>query len=76
MVDRCVCTDSTFGSLLTAAREQNLGLDELAEQTGCGERCSLCRPFIRAALETGKTVFDAAEARAIWDEMQADASQP
>lgn len=56
-IDRCVCTNQTFESLLALAREQELSLDELGCRTGAGRQCALCQPYLRKSLRTGQTVF-------------------
>ncbi|MAY74409.1 MAG: hypothetical protein CMJ31_06730 [Phycisphaerae bacterium] len=75
MVDRCICMNSTFQALIATAREHGLGLEGLIEQTGCGERCALCLPFIREALATGRTAFDDDEAQALFAETRASDAQ-
>ena len=30
---------------------------ELVRETGCGDECGLCRPYLRVMLATGQTVF-------------------
>ncbi len=32
-------------------------LAELCRETGCGEQCGLCRPYLDRMLEDGTTVF-------------------
>jgi bacterioferritin-associated ferredoxin len=56
-IDRCVCRNTGFASLLPAAREGNWSLEELMRQTGCGAQCGLCRPYLRRMLATGEVVF-------------------
>lgn len=56
-IDRCVCTDQTFVSLLALARGQGLSIDELGCRTGAGKQCTMCLPYLRASLETGQTTF-------------------
>ncbi|HJR34078.1 MAG TPA: hypothetical protein VJ817_03970 [Gemmatimonadales bacterium] len=46
-----------FSELLPEARARGIGLAELSRQTGCGDRCGLCRPYLRRMLATGETVF-------------------
>ncbi|TVQ59350.1 MAG: (2Fe-2S)-binding protein [Phycisphaerales bacterium] len=59
-IDRCVCIDTTFDSLLRRARAGGLGFEALCESTECCRGCTLCEPYVRAALASGQTVFDAA----------------
>lgn len=56
-IDRCVCRDTVFVSLLPAAREGNWSLEDLMRETGCGGQCGLCRPYLRRMLATGEVVF-------------------
>ena len=53
-VTRCVCTGWTFAEL------QELGkvdADKIAEETGAGIQCGLCREYIERMLRTGETEF-------------------
>lgn len=56
-IDRCVCLDRRFEDLLPMARARGLGLADLMRETGCGDQCGLCRPYLRRMLSTGETVF-------------------
>ena len=56
-IDRCVCRDTVFASLLPAARKGNWSLEDLRRETGCGAQCGLCRPYLRRMLATGEVVF-------------------
>lgn len=56
-IDRCVCMNRLFSDLLPEARARGLGLAELSRLTRCGDRCGLCRPYLRRMLATGETVF-------------------
>jgi bacterioferritin-associated ferredoxin len=56
-IDRCVCRRFPFAALLPLAREHGWTLDDIAEETGCGAQCGLCRPYLRRMLQTGETVF-------------------
>lgn len=57
-VDRCICTDQTFVALRQRAQREGLSLDEIMALTGlAGQRCGMCRPYLRQALQTGQTVF-------------------
>ncbi|MFI5234998.1 MAG: bacterioferritin-associated ferredoxin [Gemmatimonadales bacterium] len=56
-IDRCVCRDTLFATLLPQARAADWELTALVEATGCGGQCGLCRPYLRRMLETGETVF-------------------
>lgn len=56
-VDRCTCTGRTFADLLAEARAAGLDVEGLMRETGAGEGCGLCRPYLRRALRTGEVVF-------------------
>jgi bacterioferritin-associated ferredoxin len=56
-IDRCVCMNRLFSDLLPEARARGFGLAELSRQTGAGNQCGLCRPYLRRMLATGETVF-------------------
>ena len=56
-IDRCVCRGQRFADLLPLARTRGFGLAELMRETGCGDQCGLCRPYLRRMLATGETVF-------------------
>jgi bacterioferritin-associated ferredoxin len=53
----CICHNTPFARLLPLARERKWNLDDIANQTGCGGNCGLCRPYLRRMLETGETSF-------------------
>jgi bacterioferritin-associated ferredoxin len=56
-ITMCVCMRMPFARLLPVAREQNWDLATLMRETGCGDNCGLCRPYLRRMLQTGETVF-------------------
>lgn len=56
-IDRCVCLNRRFADLLPLARARGYGLADLMRETGCGNQCGLCRPYLRRMLRTGETVF-------------------
>jgi len=58
-IDRCVCRQLTFAELLPVARRRSWDLATLGLETGCGEQCGLCRPYLTVMLATGTTVFTA-----------------
>ncbi|HEX3927772.1 MAG TPA: hypothetical protein VHW65_07230 [Gemmatimonadales bacterium] len=58
-IDRCVCQNVPFATLLPQARAHGWDLDALSAATGCGARCGLCRPYLREMLARGVTTFDA-----------------
>ena len=57
VVDRCVCRDVTFATLVRLRREEGLSLDALRERTGCCATCRMCEPYVRVALCSGRTVL-------------------
>lgn len=56
-IDRCVCQRTTFAELLPRARAEGWTLADLGRETGCGEQCGLCRPYLDRMLEDGTIVF-------------------
>lgn len=56
-VTRCVCQRVTFEALLRMAREHGWNLEQLVAETGAGDQCGLCLPYIEKMLETGETRF-------------------
>jgi bacterioferritin-associated ferredoxin len=56
-VDRCICRSRLFAELLSEARAEGWGLAALMRETGCGDQCGLCRPYLRRMLATGETAF-------------------
>lgn len=56
-IDRCVCRHFPFGELLRLARDEAWDLPALMRETGCGDECGLCRPYLRRMLATGETLF-------------------
>jgi bacterioferritin-associated ferredoxin len=53
----CVCRQTPFEHLLRLAREHDWDVEAVTAQTGCGDQCGLCRPYLRRMLATGETVF-------------------
>ncbi len=56
-VNRCVCTGLSFADLKDRAERMGGGFEALRRETGCGEGCGLCEPYVRAMLRTGRTSF-------------------
>lgn len=56
-IDRCVCLRVPFERLLPVARAEGWSLATLMAETGCGDQCGMCRPYLRAMLADGTTVF-------------------
>jgi bacterioferritin-associated ferredoxin len=46
-----------FAKLLPLAREHGWTLQDVMRETGCGDGCGLCRPYLRRMLKTGETQF-------------------
>ncbi len=56
-IDRCVCQRVTFDRLLPVARAEAWTLEQLIQETGCGDQCGMCRPYLRQMLADGTTIF-------------------
>ena len=57
-VNRCVCMNVTFEELRAWADARGVrDIEPLRERFGCGRGCSLCVPYIRAMLTTGRASF-------------------
>lgn len=56
-ITRCVCMRRPFETLLPLARARGWDLAALMRETGCGDECGLCRPYLRRMLRTGETAF-------------------
>ncbi len=56
-VTMCVCLRVPFERLLPLARDQRWTLADLMRETGCGDGCGLCKPYLRRMLATGETTF-------------------
>lgn len=56
-IDRCICFDRTFASVLQEARQKRLAIAQVELSLGCGGGCGLCRPYLRRCLRTGETAF-------------------
>ncbi len=57
-VDRCVCANVTLAEMKAIADvHPGADLDFLRQRVGCARGCSLCVPYIRAMLTTGRTAF-------------------
>lgn len=56
-VTMCICRRVPFVRLLPLARAHGWSLDEVMRETGCGDQCGLCRPYLRRMLATGETTF-------------------
>ncbi|HET9133733.1 MAG TPA: (2Fe-2S)-binding protein [Gemmatimonadales bacterium] len=47
-----------FARLLPVARAEGWTLEALMAETGCGDQCGMCRPYLREMLASGTVVFD------------------
>lgn len=56
-ITMCVCRRTPFSRLLPLARANGWTLEALMTETGCGDQCGMCRPYLRRMLETGQTLF-------------------
>lgn len=56
-ITMCVCRRMPFTRLLPLARDHGWTLGDIMRETGCGDQCGLCRPYLRRMLRTGETVF-------------------
>ena len=56
-ITRCVCRRMPFATLLPLARAHHWTLDDIVRETGCGDQCGLCRPYLRAMLDSGTAEF-------------------
>jgi bacterioferritin-associated ferredoxin len=57
LISRCVCRHFPFAELLSLARERQWDLAAIMRETGCGDQCGLCRPYLKRMLATGETEF-------------------
>lgn len=56
-IDRCICRNLRFADLLAEARVREWSFEALRRETGAGNQCGLCRPYLRRMLADGTTVF-------------------
>jgi len=57
LITRCICRQFPFANLLPLARANGWDLEDVMRETGCGDQCGLCRPYVRRMLRTGETEF-------------------
>lgn len=56
-VDRCVCHGVRLEEVLKLhLQEPQLTPAEAAARLGIADRCSMCRPYIRLTMETGRHI--------------------
>jgi len=54
MVDRCVCHDVPFTTLLQWATDRtSTTVNDVRDTFGCSSSCGMCRRYIEEALSTG-----------------------
>lgn len=51
-VNRCVCHDVSFRTLIDLAHAKPCTIDELADKTGATTGCGTCLPYLKLALAT------------------------
>lgn len=56
-ISQCVCRRMPFAVLEPLARQHGWAVDDVIRETGCGDQCGLCRPYLREMLRTGATEF-------------------
>jgi bacterioferritin-associated ferredoxin len=57
LITRCVCRNFPFDQLLPLVEARQWVLEDVVAHTGCGDECGLCRPYLRAMINTGQTEF-------------------
>ncbi|MFM9956989.1 MAG: (2Fe-2S)-binding protein [Phycisphaerales bacterium] len=56
-VDRCVCTNQSFAVLKHIRDRHDLDFDGLCQKTECCRGCTMCAPYVREMIRTGRTSF-------------------
>lgn len=56
-ITRCVCQRFPFAELAPLARARGWALEDVMRETGCGDQCGLCRPYLKRMLATGQVEF-------------------
>lgn len=49
-ITRCVCKNISFARLLQIHEQTGQDADAICKQTGCGEACGMCTPYVHAAI--------------------------
>jgi bacterioferritin-associated ferredoxin len=58
MVDRCICSNTTFIEIKNVINNKVLqSINDLKKYIKFGENCRLCVPYIELDFKTGKTEF-------------------
>jgi bacterioferritin-associated ferredoxin len=53
-VNRCVCHDVYFKTLIRLAQSESCSINDLADMTGATTGCGTCLPYLKLALKTGQ----------------------
>ena len=56
-ITRCICRRMPFATLQPLACAHAWTLADVMRETGCGDQCGLCRPYLREMLRTGQVEF-------------------
>ncbi len=57
-IDRCICFDVPFAHLKKVAGDTGAStVEALQAHAVFGQKCGLCRPYVRRMLRTGQTAF-------------------
>lgn len=70
LVDRCICHDVTFAALRELHEREGCGLDALKDRTGCCTGCTMCEPYVKLMLKTGRTRFNVLTPHEVWTIMR------
>lgn len=57
-VDRCVCAQRSFESLLNEAQQRDYDFTALCQSTGAGQHCGKCRVYLRLVRLSRRTSFE------------------
>ena len=57
LITRCVCLQTPFADLLTLVRSREWSLQDVVRETGCGNQCGLCLPYLQVMVDSGQTTF-------------------
>ncbi|MFN0011644.1 MAG: bacterioferritin-associated ferredoxin [Phycisphaerales bacterium] len=55
-VTHCICHNVPF-SRVVALRAQGRTFEQIRQETRCCTGCTLCEPYVRLAIETGRETF-------------------
>ena len=71
-ITRCVCLDILFTEIAALHREQGLDFDAICDRTGCCTGCSMCEPYVRLTIATGRTRYPILDSREVREAMALD----